>query len=298
MKKVLVTGANGLVGQKLVMHLSKRSDIEVIGTGRGECRIPNFTGRYFSTDLTSADEVNALFDQIKPNSVVHTAAMTNVDQCELNQAECWANNVGAVSHLVKACERHSTFLLHFSTDFIFNGTSGPYREEDQPDPISYYGLSKLEAEKIVQKSSISWAIGRTVLVYGIANDMSRSNIVLWVKKSLEDGKNIKVVNDQWRTPSLAEDLVLASELILDKKATGIFNLSGSDLMTPYDLAIAVADFFHLDKNLIEQVDGSIFTQPAKRPPRTGFIIDKARNVLGFEPRSFREGLALVKSQLK
>jgi dTDP-4-dehydrorhamnose reductase len=137
-----------------------------------------------------------------------------------------------------------------------------------------------------------------VLVYGVTQDMSRSNIVLWVKKSLEDGKTINVVNDQWRTPTLAEDLAMGCFLAATKKVKGIFNVSGDQMMTPYDIAIATADFFKLDKSLIHQTDSTKFTQPAKRPPKTGFIIEKAKKELGYKPRTFTEGLELLSSQIK
>jgi dTDP-4-dehydrorhamnose reductase len=136
-----------------------------------------------------------------------------------------------------------------------------------------------------------------MLVYGIAHDMSRSNIILWVKNSLEENKHIKVVNDQWRMPTLAEDLATGCILVAEKQEQGIFHISGKDMLTPYDIAIKTADFFHLDKTLIEEVDGSVFTQKAKRPPRTGFILDKAKRVLGYEPVSFEEGLKILDQQL-
>src|SRR5690606_4718151 len=135
---------------------------------------------------------------------------------------------------------------------------------------SYYGESKLAAEKLVMESSLHWAIARTVLVYGIVNDMSRSNIILWVKKNLEDKKTINVVDDQWRTPTLAEDLAIGCFLIMEKNATGIFNISGKDMLTPFEMAHQTADFFQLDKSYIKRADSSTFTQPAKRPPKTGF----------------------------
>jgi dTDP-4-dehydrorhamnose reductase len=187
--------------------------------------------------------------------------------------------------------------LHLSTDFIFDGKEGPYKEDAQPNPLSYYGNSKWEAEKIVQQLATPWAIARTVLVFGISETASRSNIILWVKKSLEEGKNIKVVDDQWRTPTLAEDLAMGCWLIANQKATGIFNISGKEMLTPYDMAIATADFFKLDKSFITRTDASGFSQPAVRPPKTGFVIDKAREVLGYEPHSFMEGIEILAQQM-
>jgi dTDP-4-dehydrorhamnose reductase len=184
-----------------------------------------------------------------------------------------------------------------STDFIFVGSKELLDETAVPNPVNYYGESKLAGEKVIRESDISWAILRTVLVFGVTKDMSRSNIVLWVKKSLEEGKTIQVVNDQWRTPTLAEDLAMGCYLAATKKSKGIFNISGKDYLSAYDIAIHTADFFKLEKSLIKETDSTKFTQPARRPPRTGFIIDKARKELGYEPRSFKEGLGVLATQL-
>lgn len=293
---ILVTGANGLLGQKLVQLLLTKKE-PFTATGRGDCRIPLEGIRYRPLDITSPGEVLRVIGEEKPEVVIHTAAMTNVDQCEQDKAGCWLQNVTAVENLAVACKAHGSLLVHLSTDFIFDGENGPYTEAALPNPISYYGESKLAAEKVVMESGGNWAIARTVLVYGVAFDMSRSNIILWVKKSLEDGKTINVVNDQWRTPTLAEDLAMGCYLIAKKKAKGIFNISGKDLLNPYQMAIATADYFGLDKSLINETDGSKFSQPARRPPKTGFIIDKARTELGYEPLSFAEGIKVVAGQL-
>ncbi|MEQ9468978.1 MAG: SDR family oxidoreductase [Ekhidna sp.] len=295
--KVLITGANGLLGQKLVQLYENQANVELIATGRGENRNPQGTYIYQQMDITSNKEVNSVILKHRPNVVINTAAMTHVDQCELDPEACQKLNVDAVAHLIDACKQTSSFFIHLSTDFIFDGENGPYAEDDLPNPLSKYAESKLESEKLLQASGLKYAIVRTMLVYGIVHDMSRSNIILWVKQSLEDKKQIKVVNDQWRTPTLAEDLAKGCVLIAEKKAEGVWHISGKDLLTPYDMAMATAEFFELDKSLIEEVDGSIFTQPAKRPAKTGFILDKARRELEYEPVSFKEGLAILKTQL-
>lgn len=296
--RVLLTGSNGLLGQKLVELYAQRAEIELIATGRGPDRNTGSAHIYYTMDITSKQEVSEVFDKFRPHAVINTAAMTQVDQCEEDKESCWKQNVTAVEYLAAACSKHNAFLLHLSTDFIFDGEDGPYVEEAKPNPLSYYGESKLASERVLQESSINWAIARTVLVYGIVHDMSRSNIILWVKKSLEEGKEIKVVNDQWRTPTLAEDLAIGCALITDKRAQGIFNISGKDLLTPHDMAIKTADFFGLDTATMTETDGSIFTQPAARPPKTGFVLDKARKHLGYEPRSFEEGIAILSEQIK
>lgn len=298
MKTILITGSNGLLGQKLVELLVQQPTIKVIATARGENRLPFKEGYdYCSMDITNREEVVSVIEKTLPDAIIHGAAMTNVDQCESEKEACWSQNVTAVQYIAEVCRKHDIFLCHVSTDFIFDGAAGPYTEEGEANPLSFYGWSKYAAEKLVQHSGLRWAIARTVLVYGIAYDMSRSNIILWVKKSLEDGKNIKVVTDQWRTPTLAEDLAMGCYLIANQEAAGIFNISGKDLLTPYEMAIMTADYFELDKSLIAQADSSTFSQPAKRPARTGFVLDKARTILGYEPRSFTEGIAILAGQL-
>ncbi|MDR6560540.1 MULTISPECIES: NAD(P)-dependent oxidoreductase [unclassified Arcicella] len=296
-KKILITGSNGLLGQKLVSLLANHADIHLIATARGNNRLSFTDGyEYQEMDITNAEQVAEVIERIQPNAIIHTAAMTNVDQCEFEKDLCWAMNVKAVEYLAEVCEKHNIYLCHLSTDFVFDGSAGPYSEEAQPSPVSYYGWTKYAAEEVVRRSTCRWSIARTVLVYGIVSDMSRSNIILWVKKSLEEGKSIKVVTDQFRTPTLAEDLAKGCWLMTDKEAEGIFHISGKDFLTPYEMAIKTADFFQLDKSLISTANSSNFTQPAKRPPRTGFILDKAISVLGYNPVSFDEGIAIVAEQ--
>lgn len=296
--KILVTGANGLLGQKLTTLLDKKPEIKTIATARKPVSYPLTNSEFQILDVTDRNQTEKVIFEVKPDVVIHTAAMTQVDQCEMEREACWNANVIGVENLVKACEKANAFLVHVSTDFIFDGTYGPLDETAIPKPVNYYGESKLAGEKAVMNSKLNWAILRTVLVYGITEDMSRSNIVLWVKKNLEEGKTINVVNDQWRTPTLAEDLAMGCYLAAIKKAKGVFHISGEKMMTPYDIAMETADFFGLDKSLIKQTDSSKFKQPAERPLKTGFIIEKAKRELGYQPHSFREGLQVIGNQLK
>jgi dTDP-4-dehydrorhamnose reductase len=297
--KILITGSNGLLGQKLVSLLSQQVDIQLIATSRGANRMDFTEGyEYQEMDITDAKQVAEVIEKVRPDAIIHTAAMTNVDQCEGEKDLCWEMNVKAVEYLVETCEKHQIFLCHLSTDFVFDGSYGPYSEEDLPSPVSFYGWSKYAAEEVVKRSKCPWSIIRTVLVYGITNDMSRSNIILWVKNSLEQQKPIKVVTDQFRTPTLAEDLAMGCYLVVNKKVEGIFHISGKDFLTPYQMAIKTADFFQLDKSLISQVDAKNFIQPAKRPARTGFVLDRAIEILGYNPCSFEEGIEVLAGQMR
>lgn len=297
-KKVLITGANGLLGQKLIDLYLQQSNKIVIGTGVGPCRHDRKGDfRYEELDITDENKVMFLIKEIDPDTVINTAAMTNVDACETDHEGCDKLNVDAVRYLVRACNATGTHLIHISTDFIFDGTHGPLSENEIPKPLSYYGWSKYKGEQEVTEHCKFYTILRTVLVYGVVSDMSRSNIVLWAKGALEKQQPMKVVNDQFRTPTLAEDLAMGCFLSESKYVRGVFNISGKDFLRIDELVYRVADFFGYDKSCISTTSSDVLNQPAKRPPITGFLIDKARKELGYEPHSFEEGLAIVAEQL-
>ena len=297
--KILITGSNGLLGQKLVAVLRHDPDVQLIATSRGADRTPIPLGpQYRSMDITVQADVDSVFGATTPDAVIHTAAMTNVDACELAPAACQLQNVTATENLVQAAKRHGCHFIHLSTDFIFDGINGPYAEEDVPAPLSVYGQSKLDSERVVMEAGLAkWAIARTIIVYGIAEGLSRSNVVLWAKSALEKGQPIKVVDDQWRMPTLAEDLADGCIRIAKRGATGIYNLSGPDGMSILELVQRVGAFFHLDTSVVTPVKSDSLGQPARRPPRTGFVLDKARRELGYAPHGLEEGLAVLRAQL-
>ena len=290
--KIAITGTNGLLGQHLV-HLLLTQGYQVVALAKGEDRNsfeshPNY--KYYSADITEDFDLHDVSCIEKPDILVHAAAITQVDECELNQDNCWEVNVQGTVRALVAAELYSKRFIYVSTDFVFNGETGNYSEIDEASPVSYYGVTKLQAESFVTDCEIPWAIVRTCLVYGNALSGTRSNIISWVRQNLEQGKTIKVVSDQVRTPTYVEDLAKGILLIIEQSAEGIYHISGKDVLTPYQMAIRTADYFGLDKQLIEKVDASVFMQPAKRPPKTGFDISKARKELGYEPVGFEEGL--------
>jgi dTDP-4-dehydrorhamnose reductase len=295
--KILVTGSNGLLGQKLTQYIVNTNDT-LIATARTPSVLPIERGEFHLLDICNSDQVDQLLGDIKPDVIINTAAMTNVDQCHKDHEGCWRINVEAVKNLVRACEKNAIHLIHLSTDFVFDGSHGPLDESEATSPVNFYGESKLAAEQIVQKSRTSWCIIRTVLVYGVTKDMSRSNIVLWVKNSLTENKSINVVNDQWRTPTLAEDLAKGCYLAAKKNAHGIYHISGKDYLSPYQIAIRTATYFNLDTSLIRPIDSESLGQEAKRPSKTGLIIEKARRELGYEPVSFEDGIKVLMEQVK
>lgn len=301
-RKFLITGSNGLLGQKLVYRLLKEGGVEIIATSKGENRLRVQSGyTYHPLDITDEMAVKEFLAKYSPDVVINTAAMTNVDACETEREACRKMNVDAVEYIINAMklQANGPHFIHLSTDFIFDGNNGPYRETDIPyPPNSVYAESKFMSEKLVEKSGLKWTIIRTMLVYGVVDFMSRSNIVLWAKDTLSKGKTINVVDDQFRCPTLSEDLAEGCTLAALKGTTGIFHVSGKDFMSIIELVRAVADFWQLDKALIHPAKTATLGQPAQRPLKTGFILDKARLELGYEPHSFIEGLAIVDKQLR
>ena len=297
MKTVLVTGSNGLLGQKLTDLYATKQDVKLIATGRGENRHPLKSGyTYEVMDITNREQVFEVIGKHKPDCIIHGAAMTNVDACELDPEACQLQNVKSTQNLVDAIADIDCHFVFVSTDFIFDGTSGPYKEDDEPNPLSIYGQSKLDGERYVQSNCKRWAIARTVLVYGLVADMSRSNIVLWARESLANKKAINVVDDQFRSPTLAEDLATGCKLIENQEAEGIFNISGKDQMSIYELVQRVANYFGLSMDTVSKIDSVSLNQPAKRPPITGFDLSKSNAELGYNPHSFDEGIRIIYEQ--
>jgi dTDP-4-dehydrorhamnose reductase len=299
MKKILVTGSNGLLGQKITERILQTRQFDLIATSKGANRFPVQEGyTYAEMDILDPLNVRNVIHHYQPDAIIHTAAMTNVDTCEAQQDLANGLNVDAVKTLISVCEKNKIQLIHLSTDFIFDGANGPYEEDAAPSPLSYYGVTKVQAEDELKASSCDWVIIRTILVYGIVSDMSRSNIVLWARNALEKGDPINVVNDQWRMPTLAEDLADACLLAVEKEAKGIYHISGKDMMSIAELVGRVADYWHLDKSLIREISSASLNQTARRPVKTGFILDKSMKDLGYRPHSFEEGLQLFDRQIK
>jgi dTDP-4-dehydrorhamnose reductase len=289
--RILITGANGFLGYYLTEKLLQKK-YGVIATGKGACRLPfnsydNFI--YNEMDFTDPFSVHDVFEKHKPDVVVHAGAISKVDDCELNQWEAFKANTEATVTMLVNAEEHKSFFVFVSTDFIFDGERGMYKEEDKPGPVNFYGKTKLEAEEAVKEYLYDWAIVRTVLVYG-KPQAGRSNILTIVKQKLENGEVYNVVDDQVRTPTYVEDLADGIITVIEKKAKGVYHLSGDEVMTPYHMAIKAAEYLGLDATLIKRVTAKDFSQPARRPPKTGFVIDKAKKELGYKPLSFEEGL--------
>jgi len=297
--KILITGSNGLLGQKLLHKLRVDNSVELIATSMGANRVSEQSNyKYLALDITSKQEVEKIILAEKPDVVINTAAMTNVDFCEDKKHACDDLNVNAVKYLADSCVKVDAHLIHISTDFIFDGEDGPYKEEDEPNPLSYYGFSKLKSEHLLQAHAVKWTVLRTIIVFGVGENLSKGNIVLWAKGALEKGEPLNIIDDQFRAPTLAEDLADACILAANKKAFGVFNASGKDIMSIYEIVERIAKHYGNTTENLNRISTATLNQTAGRPPRTGFILDKSRKVLGYNPHSFEECLAIIDEQLK
>jgi len=294
--KILLTGANGMLGSAIAEQLSKTSH-NLLATGKGELRhnhfIFNEKSNYTSMDITDEVASKQLINSFNPDAIIHSAAMTQVDDCELNKECCYSINTRSTIELIHLAKEVNAAFHFISTDFVFSGDDGPYVETDQTAPVNYYGKTKELAEQYLIQSGLDWSIIRTVLLYGKTDQIKRSNFIYWVRDNLLERKPIKVVNDQIRTPTYIPDLAKGIIEVVERQAKGIYHISGGEIMTPYQMAIEVARYLELDEQLITPVDATTFTQPGMRPQRTGFHIKKAMDELGYKPTDFRIALAEI-----
>lgn len=294
MERILITGSNGLLGQKIVRIALKRK-LVFIATSLGENRNPDCPVDYYHPmDITKKDELEYVIQTFRPTHILHTAAMTNVDQCESDRANCDAINVEAVQSLWEAAKKVKSHFQLLSTDFVFDGKKGNYAEDDIPNPLSYYGNSKRKGELILENdSNDNWSIVRTIIVYGQGNNLSRSNIVLWAKSALAKNETLTIVDDQFRAPTWADDLAWACLEIVRRNKKGIFHISGPETFSIYELVERVARFYHLSVEKIQRSTSNTLNQAAKRPPRTGFDLTKAKDELEYKPKTLEMSLKLL-----
>lgn len=288
---ILITGSNGLLGQKLVKHLVKNK-ISFFATSKGKNRNPDCSNDFYrQMDICSKEEIETTFSGVLPSHVIHTAAMTNVDECEEFPLECEKINVEATQLLFEAAQKIGAHFQLLSTDFVFDGLKGNYSESDVPNPLSVYARSKVSAENLVLTASYpKFSIVRTIILYGKANNLSRSNIVCWAKEALSKGEPMTIIDDQFRAPTWADDLAWACIRICDLQKTGIYHISGPETMSIYDLVLRIAKFYSFSTDFLTKTDSLSLNQKAKRPPKTGFDLQKAQKALSYKPKTLEETL--------
>jgi dTDP-4-dehydrorhamnose reductase len=289
--KVLITGSNGLLGQKIVGQVLKKGT-SFLATSKGENRNTDCPSEnYQSLDICDANVIEKVFTDFQPTHIIHTAAITNVDTCELNPEECELVNVTATRYLFEAAQKVNAHFQLLSTDFVFDGEKGNYKETDEPNPLSVYAQSKVDGEVLLLNSDYkNHSIVRTIIVYGVGNNLSRNNIICWAKEALSKGQSMNIIDDQFRAPTWADDLAWACLRICELDKTGIYHISGPETFSIYTIVERVANFYGLSTESLTKTDSSTLNQPAKRPSRTGFDLTKSKNDLGYNPKTIEETL--------
>lgn len=292
-ERILITGAHGLIGQELIRQLAQQEDYMFMATERQHSSRLSGYGDYpyQVLDICDSKRMQQVFREFSPDYVINCAAMTGVDSCEQDRDACWRVNAEAVGQLAKLCHGQGTHLVQLSTDFVFDGKQGPYREQDRPNPLNYYGKSKLAGENAVRNTGgEKWTIVRTNIVYGYSAHPSRPDFVRWVIKNLTENRPIQLYTDQWRTPSYTHDLVRGLLRLVHFRKDGVYNLSGREFLNMYEFALAIAEVFDLDSSLIQPVVQQQKPQVAERPKRTGLVILKSETELNYRPLALRDAL--------
>jgi dTDP-4-dehydrorhamnose reductase len=296
--KVLVVGSNGLLGQKITELLLRGSMYEVTVTSVEPAPLrPLPSAEYRTLDITSRKDVRSVVSELTPDVIINTAAMTNVDACEHERELAWKINVEGVEHLIDAARKTGSRIMHVSTDYVFDGTAGPYSENDRPEPLNYYGKTKLASENVLRTSDVPFMIARTIVLYGFAPG-ARPNFALWLIDSLEKGVPVRVVDDQTGNPTLVDDLAYGIMAGIDLGRTGFYHIAGRDIVSRYEFARQLARVFGLNEALITPVKTASLSQPAARPLQSGLITLKAEIELGIRPATVEEGLRILKNQLQ
>ena len=298
MKRILICGSNGLLGQRLSLLLSGRTEYEVLNTSHHRTFVfDHQLFDYTQLDITRKGDVKSLISSFQPTIIFNAAAATNVDWCETHREEAWKTNVTGVEHLIEAARKVGAKIVHVSTDYIFDGKHAPYREDDRPDPLSYYGKSKLASENALKVSDLPHAIVRTIVLYGLGVGVKK-NFPLWVLESLKDKKEIRCVDDQVSNPTYVGDLAQSMVAIIESDRVGVYHVCGSETVSRFDFAQKVAEVFKLDASLIHRVKTADLQQPARRPANSAFVTDKAERELGIKPLNIRQGLIVLKQELE
>lgn len=293
--RLLITGSNGMLGQRAVQFYSSKENVELLATSVEDKSVVDSV-EYVSCDIKNRDEIKKVIHDYYPDFIIHTAAFTNVDLSEKLREDAWKINVKGVEYIAEAARAIDAHIIHISTDYIFDGKDGPYSENAKPNPVGYYGRTKLASENALKISGTFFTILRTNVLYGIAPN-SRPDFVRWVINSLNKKENIRIVKDQINNPAFIDDLVQGINKIIDFKKTGIYNIGGKEFLSRYDFTLRISDFFNLDKNLIAPITTEELKQPARRPLKSGLIILKAETELGYKPHTITESLAAMKKEL-
>ena len=289
--KFLVTGSAGLVGQQVVKDLSKSNQVfSCYNESKPEC------GDSVKMDLQNYEMVSSVLTEIKPDVVIHLGAMTGVDLCEKEKTSASEINTKATEIIAKECSKLNSFLVYVSTDYVFDGKLGMYKEDDVASPLGFYGKSKLEGEKAVQNFSTNWCIARTSTPFGL--HPTKKSFPMWVIENLQKQKQISVVIDQFTSPTYIPNLSRMLIEISERRITGIIHVAGASKISRYQMASMVSDKLNLDGTLLEQISMNKMKWVAQRPKDSSFDVSRASSVLNEKPQKIDQSLNLFIDEMK
>ena len=294
-QRVLIVGSNGMLGQRLTEYYLSKPNIEVYCTSNEDESFIKEV-EYDKIDLADKKSVKKAINKFFPDVIINAAAYTAVDKCESEKELAWKINVTGVENLIHYAKATDSRIIHVSTDYVFDGEAGPYDETQTPNPISYYGRTKLASENSLKTSGIPHAIIRTNVLYGPAK-YGRPDFVKWVVTSLRDGKEINIVDDQINNPTFLDDLVNGIDGLIRFKKSGLYNIGGKEFLDRYEFTLRIAEFFELDQSKIKRIKTADLNQPARRPLKSGLIILKAETEIGYKPHTIEESLQVMKREL-
>ncbi len=290
-KRILVIGSNGMLGQRITEFYNKSDKVELMCVSAEENSfIPEV--QYKQLDISQKDQVKQVILNFFPDVIINTAAFTNVDKSETERETAWKINVGGVENIALYSWTIDAHLIHISTEYMFDGKNGPYTEDDKPNPIGYYGRTKLASENSIHVSGTRYTIVRSNVLYG-PSKYSRPDFVKWVVNSLQNGEKIRIVTDQIGNPTYIDDLVDAVNKIVELKKEGVYNIGGREMISRFDFTLRIAKYFNLDEKLIVPILTKELNQPAARPLKSGLITIKAETEIGFKPHTIEETFSLM-----
>jgi len=292
--KLLITGAGGLLGSKLCEQAAgKNYELYSLYSQHKPLH-----GTPLQINISDKNALKKAFEEIKPEIVVHTAAFTDVDKCELEKERAWKVNVEGTRNLAELCKSHQVFLICISTDYIFDGKKGLYKEEDAPNPINYYGLTKLKGEATVKNLLENYCIARTSVLYGSTPAAGKTNFALWLLEKLKHNERVKIVTDQWNSPTLNTNLANMVLGIMEQRITGIYHLAGATRINRHDFSKLIAQTFDLDSTLITPGLSSEFPWIAKRPRDSSLNVKKAQGALEDKPLEIEKAVKEMKEEMQ
>jgi dTDP-4-dehydrorhamnose reductase len=296
-KRILVTGSNGLLGQAIAKIFEEESDFDLLLTSVEEESFIKSKYKYQRLDITNRNEIREVVNSFKPEMIINCAAFTDVDKCETEKVLCWKVNVDAVKNLILAARPRKIKLVHYSTDYIFDGKNGPYTEDATPSPISFYGRAKLASENAIYTSGIDFLIIRTIVLFGTGKNV-KPNFALWLIDKLKNNEPVYIADDMYGNSTHVNDLAYGTLKAIEKNVNGVYNIAGADIKSRYEFAITLCEVFGFNKRFVNRVKTKDLNLIAHRPLKSGLITLKAATEFGFKPMDTLESIRLLKYELE